>query len=414
MSKSNIYIKRFFILLSSTGEIICTRPSEHGAFGDIESAAGMGEHPMGNDNVASFAQDAKRFMKYIETASENSSGIDQQGDKGKDNDVFEFSCGTNIYSFLNVGKHILVAQSGKGVGRYVAAQRLYSIRGMLLLLFGDPNAWSQDRFELDGLENIIDHFLGSTDMSFLLNGTRHVPLKRKGRDQVQRLVMTFENNPLVHYTLITLGHSVLYSTLPPTYTRLISEFLIVRPLETAVSMTIPVYINETWVQLVISRYRAFHVAVITNIDTRKELKVALKEFEEKFHDATKLLPTEEPPVLLRHYANYNIAAFALVKCSNGIAVVPELRDGPGDEKSRINRIFQWFFCRIKDMKEGGFVNVTMSNNVYAFQALKHHGCEIYALLSDKVEPNDTIKMCKEIVDAAQKKHILLQDDGTEV
>ena len=37
------------------------------------------------------------------------------------------------------------------------------------------------------------------------------------------------------------------------------------------------------------------------------------------------------------------------------------------------------------MKEGGFVNVTMSNNVYAFQALKHHGCEIYALLSDKVD-----------------------------
>ena len=369
---------------------------------------------MGNDNVASFAQDAKRFMKYIETASENSSGIDQQDDKGKDNDVFEFSCGANIYSFLNVGKHILVAQSGKGVGRYVAAQRLYSIRGMLLLLFGDPNAWSQDRFELDGLENIIDHFLGSTDMSFLLNGTRHVPLKRKGRDQVQRLVMTFENNPLVHYTLITLGHSVLYSTLPPTYTRLISEFLIVRPLGTAVSMTIPVYINETWVQLVISRYRAFHVAVITNIDTRKELKVALKEFEEKFHDATKLLPTEEPPVLLRHYANYNIAAFALVKSSNGIAVVPELRDGPGDEKSRINRIFQWFFCRIKDMKEGGFVNVTMSNDIYAFHAMKYHGCEIYALLSDKVEPNDTIKMCKEIVDAAQKKHILLQDDGTEI
>ena len=45
----------------------------------------------------------------------------------------------------------------------------------------------------------------------------------------------------------------------------------------------------------------------------------------------------------------------------------------------------------KDMKEGG--GGTMSNNVYAFQALKHHGCEIYALLSDK--SNDTIKMCKE-------------------
>ena len=59
--------------------------------------------------------------------------------------------------FLNVGKHMLVAQSGKGVGRYVAAQRLYSIYASTT--FGDPNAWSQDRFELDGLENIIDHFL---------------------------------------------------------------------------------------------------------------------------------------------------------------------------------------------------------------------------------------------------------------
>ena len=69
----------------------------------------------------------------------------------------------------------------------------------------------------------------------------------------------------------------------------------------------------------------------------------MKTFEEKFHDATKLLPTEEPPILLRHYANYNTAAFALVKESTGVAVVPELRDGPGDEKKRINRIFQWFF-----------------------------------------------------------------------
>ena len=64
------------------------------------------------------------------------------------------------------------------------------------------------------------------------------------------------------------------------------------------------------------------------------------------------------------------------------------------------------------MKEGGFMNVTISNNIYVFHAMRYHGCDIYALFSDKVESNDMIRMCKEIVEAAQTKHMLLQTANT--
>ena len=121
--------------------------------------------------------------------------------------------------------------------------------------------------------------------------------------------------------------------------------------------------------MVVTRFRAFHVAIVTNIDSRREVNPALVAFEEKFFEAAKALPTEEPPVLLRHFADYKVAAFALVQPSTGMVVVPELRDGPGSEKERIKEIFQWFYARSKDMKGDYGISITLAANVYVFHTI---------------------------------------------
>ena len=402
---SSIYIKNFFVLLSTTGEVVCTRSYQS------ENTQNAG---MDNAALASFASSAKHFVNYVQDSkqraiakkmamSSKETEDDEEVDQSK---VHEFSFEREIYSFLKVGSHVLVAESGKGVGRQLAAQRLHGVRDMLLLLFGDPEEWSEDRFELDGLENVLDHLLVSNDPAFLMNGVRHVPLKTKAKDQIKRLVISFENNPLVHYTMITLGRSVLFSSFPVEYTRLVSEFLLVRPLGSVRSTTIPIYMNNVWCQLVITRFRSFNMAVVTNIDSRSELNPGLVAFEEKFYEAARMLPTEEPPVLLRHYADYKTAAFALVQPQTGMVLVPELRDGPGAENDRIKEIFQWFFCRAKDMKESYQVSITMSANVYLFHSMCFHGCEVYALFSDKVELSDVVEMCKDIVKTAKDKQVL--------
>lgn len=366
--------------------------------------------------LASFATSANNFVKYV-----TESKVRDQRNAAKalvasdakteeralfEPDVHEYSFQDEIYSFLMVGEHMLVVENGKGVGRHLAAQRLYSVRGLFLMLFGDPREWAEDRFELDGLENIIDHFLASNDPAFLMNGVRHVPLKDKARDQVKRLVNAFENNPMVHHTMITLGQSVLFSSFAVEYTRLISEFLIVRPLSSIRSMTIPIFMSGSWCQLVVTRFRSFHVAIVTNIDSRREVNPGLVAFEEKFFEAAKALPTEEPPVLLRHFADYKVAAFALVQPLTGMVVVPELRDGPGSEKERIKEIFQWFFARSKDMKGDYGISITLAASMYVFHTMKYEDCEICALFSDKVEMDDIMTMCKDIVKTAREKQVL--------
>ena len=63
---NNIYIKRFFILLSSTGEIVCERQYKHASDGDNH---GENDHAMDNAILASFASSANNFMKYVMESS---------------------------------------------------------------------------------------------------------------------------------------------------------------------------------------------------------------------------------------------------------------------------------------------------------------------------------------------------------
>ena len=115
---SNIYIKSFFVLLSTTGEVVCTR--KYGKQAD--EAMGAMDHAA----LASFATSANNFVKYVTESKAHDQRIATKAVVASDvkteeravlePDVHEYSFQDEIYSFLMVGEHMLVVENGKGVG----------------------------------------------------------------------------------------------------------------------------------------------------------------------------------------------------------------------------------------------------------------------------------------------------------
>lgn len=101
-------------------------------------------------------------------------------------------CGGTLITVLPVpqSRHTLVLQTNPAVtGLNVPVRRLRIIQNVLTLLFGPPSKWVGDgepRLVTNGIENMIDNILLTSNPTFLLGGVRRVHLASTTVDQLNQ------------------------------------------------------------------------------------------------------------------------------------------------------------------------------------------------------------------------------------
>ena len=98
-----------------------------------------------------------------------------------------------LVTVLSVHKHALVLQTNpKMTGASVPLLRLREIEKILILLFGPPDYWSvggaAPRLVTEGIEDMIDALLTTSNPSLLIGGVRRVSLPATTSDQLDEIL----------------------------------------------------------------------------------------------------------------------------------------------------------------------------------------------------------------------------------
>ena len=96
-----------------------------------------------------------------------------------------------LVTVLPIHKHALVLQTNpKITGTSIPLRRLRNIQSFLILLFGPPEYWAMGgpppRLVTDGIEDMVDELLSTTNVTLLLGGIRKVDLPSTTTDQIDQ------------------------------------------------------------------------------------------------------------------------------------------------------------------------------------------------------------------------------------
>jgi hypothetical protein len=115
------------------------------------------------------------------------------------------------------------------------------------------------------------------------------------------------------------------------------------------------------------------------------LSALLLDYEETLADSGAHLPSEEAPVLLRHYSGHDTLAFVYTHTATGVTVAPPPRPGPQSEQQKAIAAFQWFFSRALQIIARSSVNeCVLQLKGYRFYCHVDDEYQIYALFTDSV------------------------------
>lgn len=206
-----------------------------------------------------------------------------------------------------------------------------------------------------GLRDLITHYVqaAQTDLALLVGGARWVHMEEETRLQIDRVLAQLEESAAgrdgssnaaaaaagseLTGTMLVLGGSILHSRMSPLTSRLVLQHLSCRPLGPGAACklrTLPLYVGGVWQHFLMLRLR--HLTLVVSAPLRSSqgscnlarLSSLLLSWEDQFMEsaAASLLPTEEAPVLLRHYTGHDTIAFLYVHHATGVSVAPPPRN----------------------------------------------------------------------------------------
>eukprot|EP00128_Syssomonas_multiformis_P010918 Colp12_sorted_trinity150504_noHs@27307 len=226
------------------------------------------------------------------------------------------------------------------------------------------------------------------------------------RDRLDAMLSSLEDNKTISGcgTMLMLGKAVLHSRLPLAETRTVVGYVVARELGPVGVRVTPVHTNGRWYNLVVVQMQAFVLVLLANIRTAyHELANNVRAFEANLVDSNIVLPREEPPVLLRHYATREAILFVYFNQRTGVVVAPQLRPGPAVEQKQAAAAFWWFFAHASSLlSSSGLSDLSMTRDGFRFYARSDGVHQMFVLFSEQVKSEQTEEL------AARIQHKVLQ------
>lgn len=384
-----------------------------------DSSARLGRtgsgRPHGNYNssgVTSFVASAVTFSGLrndIGSSKEYKAGEGALKQRAADRSLCLSFRGRTIVSRV-IEEFALVADISPESGSSVCAEKLLLVEEMLKLLFGDASTWNADTLVMDGIDDIIDGLLQSCDPVLSMHATRQALLPDTTTLQIQQAMKESSQKVGGDCTLAALCHgcqTVIRTTIPRARLRIIMHLLQYRPLGSALSTTIPIFVSRTegWRQLLVRRVHCGLILGEFGINVQPDIcKCCHDVLHQKLDDMSALLPLEDPPVLLRDYMPHSVLACAVARQDSGIGVVPNPRPGPASEVRRIQTLFWWFFTTIRDSWEqrSACNSIYLTRGEMACCAVRTpENEEAYVLVKNTMSPSEAERLAFQFVARAK-------------
>eukprot|EP01083_Nonionella_stella_P012574 35649_1 len=249
---------------------------------------------------------------------------------------------------------------------------------------------------LDFVETLIEKH--QNDQSFLCRGIQLVSLNESIREHLDRLLASLEGNEKIIGSALLLGNSVLHSRLPMFETRMILLHLSARPLGLTRIRIAPVYLNSKWNNMCLIKLRSNILAVLSSMNCSfSELEPYSQEFEDSLALSPIQLPTEEPPVLLRHFTGPDTIAFIHRNRRTGYCISASPNLGLRSEKDSVMNAFSWFHSKICGMiSESSIDEVLLFSEDYRFHGKIDEKQELFCLYNSKTSIDSVKRYTAEI------------------
>ncbi|KAI9006127.1 hypothetical protein BC832DRAFT_620970 [Gaertneriomyces semiglobifer] len=289
--------------------------------------------------------------------------------------------------YREFGDFVFVAHSDLQAGSALIQGILKDVGSMCEFLFGSPDHWDEDFFDLKGAQDIIASYFGklTQDPGAVVHGVNQIFLELDICERLDKLLAFFESQEGVcgNGTMLILGSSVLYSRLGLHETRMVLQYHKARGLGYNSVRFTPVYCHGAWQNLYLIRLQSYVLAVMAYIDRPfRALQSKVEEFRISFIQSRLEIPSEEPPVLLRLFAKRETLAMLYHNIKSGCTIFPQLRPGPDVQQKEILTSFWGFFSEASaSLRVPGVTEFSTTRDQYRFYARSEGVHKLYILMA---------------------------------
>ena len=305
---------------------------------------------------------------------------------------------TTKFLYLESGQIIFISHTSIEDSDKVIETTMKGFLDLCGMFFGPSNKWDEGFLALEGFGDILDsHFQRcTTEPASLVDGIEPILMDSHSKDKLDLLLNAVEDCELISNsgTMLVLNNKVIHSRICVRDTNSILSYMRAREMGSLTVKFTSVYLNNHWCSLYFIRVESAILVIQASVTAQfKDIVPIIQAFEISLHDSGVHIPTEEPLVLLRHFATRDTLAFIYYNSRTSMTVCPEFRQSPDTEKKLLLQAFWWFFAEISPLIEKqGISSVTMSRDAYRMHAVVDGVHSMYVLFSEDVplESIDTL------------------------
>eukprot|EP01135_Chromosphaera_perkinsii_P003155 Nk52_evm44s236 gene=Nk52_evmTU44s236 len=317
---------------------------------------------------------------------------------------------TTKFLYLDAGNVLFVSHCDIDDSDRVIESSMKGFLDLCVLFFGPANKWDEGFLALDGFSDILDaHFERCmNDPASLVDGIEQILFDSHSKDKLDMLLNAIEDCELVsnNGSMLVLNDKVIHSRFPTQETACLLNYIRARSMGSLTVKYSSIFLKNHWCSLYFIRVESAILVIQADVKAQfKDLVPIIQSFEVSLHDSSVHIPSEEPMVLLRHFATRDTLAFIYYNTRSCITVSPEFRQAPDTEKKLLLKAFWWLFSEVAPLiKRHGISSVTMSRDAYRLHAFEDGIHNLYVLFSEDVPLESIETLSHDILRKVQARY----------